>query len=93
MKQFQITIHPPTTNPVWTIPPEIQPRVREVALGARLRPHMASWLLAVTCVAVRVVGVVEYILELRSSSHIASVFAQPDGVLRVRLEYRLTLGV
>ena len=54
---------------------------------------MASWLLAVMCVAVRVVGVVEYILELRSSSHIASVFAQPDGVLRVRLEYRLTLGV
>ena len=85
-----MTIHPLTTNPVWTNPPEIQPRVREVVLGARLKPHMASWLLGVTYVAIRVAGVVEYILDFRSSSHIVSIFAQPDGVLRVRLEYRLT---
>lgn len=85
MKHFQITVHPPTTGPVWTIPPEIQPRVREVALGARLKTHKASWLLGGMCVAVRVVGVVEHILDLRPSSHIVS--AQPDGVPRVRLEY------
>ena len=52
-----MTIHPLTTNPVWTNPPEIQPRVREVVLGARLKPHMASWLLGVTYVAIRVAGV------------------------------------